>query len=180
MFCLPLTLPSTGMTISAILYKKQLAKDNYLDFARSGKSWVVNTPIRSNAHPENGSFAVLDNSGEAIQFGQKFPHAPVFDMGGSVFSRKDNCLYFKGVWGDEVYRIQDGKPETFLKISGVFNDVDVNGSFMHSNPSIPSESRYHCFLIDENGHPFFVGNPLAGDRIRSVFFSVLNDNPKRL
>jgi len=58
--------------------------------------------------------------------------------------------------------------------------VDVNGSFRHSNPYIPSESRYHCFLIDENGHPFFVGNPLAGDRIRSVFFSVLNDNPKRL
>jgi hypothetical protein len=52
--------------------------------------------------------------------------------------------------------------------------VDVNGSFMHSNPSIPSESRYHCFLIDENGYPFFVGNPLAGDKIRSVFFESLD------
>lgn len=38
--------------------------------------------------------------------------------------------------------------------------IDVNGSFMDNNGSIPADLRFHSFLIDSYNYPVFVGNPL--------------------
>ena len=94
--------------------------------------------------------------------------APVFDWADSLHSYFVVCLLSPS---------EDKQFETLLDLEMFPFDekvyVDVNASFRHANPSIPSDARYHCFLIDENGYPIFVGNPPAGNKIRSLFFASL-------
>ena len=33
--------------------------------------------------------------------------------------------------------------------------------------------RFHSFLLDKEGHPVFVGNPLASDRMMELFKEAL-------
>lgn len=51
--------------------------------------------------------------------------------------------------------------------------VDVNGSFSRQNASIPSDLRFHNFLVGPDNHPLFVGNPLANDKLFDLFQEVL-------
>ena len=43
--------------------------------------------------------------------------------------------------------------------------VDTYGSFARMNGVIPSDARFHSFLIDGDGHPVMVGNPAESDPI---------------
>lgn len=52
--------------------------------------------------------------------------------------------------------------------------VDVNGSFSKLNGGIPTDVRFHEFLLDEMGKPFFVGNPTSNEQLSELFTRVLS------
>ena len=52
--------------------------------------------------------------------------------------------------------------------------VDVFGDFRRKNTCIPEEKKYHCFLLDKEEHPVFVGNPLANAELMHLFKKVLD------
>lgn len=43
--------------------------------------------------------------------------------------------------------------------------VDVNKAFQKQNPSIPRDMRFHYFLLDNDGKPLLIGNPITSDKI---------------
>lgn len=47
--------------------------------------------------------------------------------------------------------------------------VDFDGSFRRANLCIPEDARFHSFLLNKEGHPVFVGNPIASDSMSSLF-----------
>lgn len=49
--------------------------------------------------------------------------------------------------------------------------VDQCSDFRKHNGFIPKDHRFQCFLINED--PVFVGNPLADDRLWSLFMTAL-------
>lgn len=51
--------------------------------------------------------------------------------------------------------------------------IDADGSFSKLNKSIPSDKRFHSFLIDDNNKPVFVGNPLFDSNLIGLFKKVL-------
>lgn len=51
--------------------------------------------------------------------------------------------------------------------------VDYSGSFAETNMSIPEDNRFHSFLLNKEGRPVFVGNPLASDRMMELFKEAL-------
>jgi len=51
--------------------------------------------------------------------------------------------------------------------------VDFKGSFRKTNLGIPDDRRLHCFLIDSDGHPIFIGNPVASNELWSLFMKTL-------
>lgn len=53
--------------------------------------------------------------------------------------------------------------------------LDKNGSFAQLNYCIPTDQRFHSFLIDENAKPVFVGNPLSNIRLKKIFFENINN-----
>jgi len=54
--------------------------------------------------------------------------------------------------------------------------IDFNNSFGKLNKTIPKDSRFHCFLVDANGHPVFVGYPLANKELWDLFIKALKNN----
>ena len=53
--------------------------------------------------------------------------------------------------------------------------VDYEGLFRKANPQIPSDERFHSFLLDKNMSPVFVGNPVAGQELWRLFMTVLDN-----
>lgn len=53
--------------------------------------------------------------------------------------------------------------------------IDVNHSFCAENPQIPADVRFHSFLINEDGFPYFVGNPMSDDALFKLFISVIDN-----
>lgn len=53
--------------------------------------------------------------------------------------------------------------------------VDSYGDFRRANSAIPSDKRFHTFLLDRSGHPVFVGNPVASSGLRELFDKVLDN-----
>ena len=51
--------------------------------------------------------------------------------------------------------------------------VDVNGTFSRRNKCIPSDVRFHEFLINGQGVPLFVGNPTSNEKLSDLFSVVL-------
>ena len=51
--------------------------------------------------------------------------------------------------------------------------IDHSGSFSEINKHIPEDNRFHSFLLNKEGHPVFVGNPLASDRMMELFKEAL-------
>lgn len=58
--------------------------------------------------------------------------------------------------------------------------VDVNGTFGKLNRCIPTDVRFHEFLLDEMGKPLFIGNPTSNEQLSDLFRVALreqnNDN----
>ena len=53
--------------------------------------------------------------------------------------------------------------------------VDTYGSFSRLNGEIPSDTRFHSFLIDGNGHPVMVGNPVESDAMKEILLDILDN-----
>lgn len=53
--------------------------------------------------------------------------------------------------------------------------VDKVGSFQKNNHDLPKDKRFHSFLLDKTGHPVFVGNPTASDKLWNLFMKVLDN-----
>lgn len=51
--------------------------------------------------------------------------------------------------------------------------VDFIGNFRKTNTGIPDNRKFHSFLIDGDGHPVFVGNPVASNELWSLFLKTL-------
>ena len=47
--------------------------------------------------------------------------------------------------------------------------VDFDGSFRKANRCIPEDKRFHSFLLDRDGHPVFVGNPVSSEKMHELF-----------
>jgi len=47
--------------------------------------------------------------------------------------------------------------------------VDTHGDFPRLNPQIPRDSRFHTFLVGEDGVPVFIGNPVGSDEMWNLF-----------
>ena len=64
-----------------------------------------------------------------------------------------------------------------LKLDSLFFPVyvDIKSSFDQLNPIIPSDSRYHTFLLDKNNKVVLVGNPLASDAMWDLFRKTLDN-----
>lgn len=53
--------------------------------------------------------------------------------------------------------------------------LDKNGSFAQLNYCIPTDQRFHSFLINETGKPVFVGNPLSNTKLNTLFLNFINN-----
>ena len=54
--------------------------------------------------------------------------------------------------------------------------IDTQHEFALSNPHIPSDNRFHYFLLNKESKPIFVGNPYDNDRLYNSFIKSLNNN----
>lgn len=52
--------------------------------------------------------------------------------------------------------------------------IDINNQFQNTNSGIPPSSILHTFLIDSEGTPVFIGNPLANKKLLNLFTKKLN------
>ena len=53
--------------------------------------------------------------------------------------------------------------------------VDYSCSFRKLNSFIPDDTRFHSFVIDKNGKPVFVGNPMSGQKMMDLFIQVVSN-----
>lgn len=51
---------------------------------------------------------------------------------------------------------------------------DGSCEFAQINKAIPSEQKYHTFLVDKRGIPIFVGNPNQSDALYNIFVKSLS------
>ena len=57
--------------------------------------------------------------------------------------------------------------------------LDSQSEFYQTNsPSIPSDQRFHYFLIDSEGHPVLVGNPARSPKIKNLLINLLHYEEK--
>lgn len=54
--------------------------------------------------------------------------------------------------------------------------VDAIGEFRRLNKDLPSDHRFHSFLLDENNKPIFVGNPLNSTKLSELFAKKINES----
>ena len=47
------------------------------------------------------------------------------------------------------------------------------GEFRSLNPRIPDDKRFHSFLLNKNGYPIYVGNPLNSQKLFDIFIKTL-------
>lgn len=57
--------------------------------------------------------------------------------------------------------------------------LDLDGLFLKENSRMPSDSRFHCFLLNREGYPIFVGDPTANPKMRRLFTKIEKRLPKR-
>lgn len=53
--------------------------------------------------------------------------------------------------------------------------IDKYATFRHINKSIPSDHRFHYFLLNENNSPVFVGNPLSSPKLLDLFIEAIGN-----
>lgn len=51
--------------------------------------------------------------------------------------------------------------------------VDISGSFSSARGHIPSDKRFHSFLLNQDKCPVFVGNPVNTDKLWELFMLAL-------
>ena len=51
--------------------------------------------------------------------------------------------------------------------------IDYTNSFRKTNTCIPDDVRFHSFLLDEERHPIYVGDPIVSEDLFEIFMDVL-------
>lgn len=51
---------------------------------------------------------------------------------------------------------------------------DANNSFFIAN-DLPSDSRFHCFLLDENNKVILIGNPVQNPKIKELYLRTISE-----
>lgn len=51
--------------------------------------------------------------------------------------------------------------------------IDINKSFSKQNQCIPTDNRFHYFLLDSFNNPVYVGNPLNSESLMKLFIEIL-------
>ncbi|MBR4973945.1 MAG: hypothetical protein IKY60_00005 [Bacteroidales bacterium] len=54
--------------------------------------------------------------------------------------------------------------------------IDTENTFKLINPEIPSDPRFHYFLIDDKHHPIFIGNPISNKELWDLFTETLRQS----
>lgn len=52
--------------------------------------------------------------------------------------------------------------------------IDFNNNFRCCNKKFPEDRRFHCFLVNTDRKPIFVGNPLTSDKLNDLFEAAIN------
>ena len=52
--------------------------------------------------------------------------------------------------------------------------LDYSGSFREANTFIPADSRFHTFLVNGEGTPIFIGNPMVSGNMWKLFIDALH------
>lgn len=53
--------------------------------------------------------------------------------------------------------------------------IDKNNMFQQLNRSLPSDTRFHNFLLDKNNRVVLVGNPIWNETIKALFYPTLDN-----
>ncbi|MBQ0149553.1 MAG: hypothetical protein MJZ04_04015 [Bacteroidales bacterium] len=53
--------------------------------------------------------------------------------------------------------------------------IDYNNEFMKLNAHVPENSRFHTFMVDDQGKVLLVGDPVANSEIMPLFEKLTND-----
>lgn len=84
------------------------------------------------------------------------------------FSLERGSFAMYPIFSPSLNTQEDLIAELLLRDYGFPVYVDY-GEFTEANPSLPTDPRLACFLLDGNGHPLFVGDPLSGKRMWRLF-----------
>ena len=49
----------------------------------------------------------------------------------------------------------------------------INAKFLKLNPHIPSERRFHTFLLDNNNNVILIGDPTKNRKIKNMIYNTL-------
>ena len=86
---------------------------------------------------------------------------------------KDTEVEVMTVFSPRAEEVEDVKVELLMADPEFPVYVDTNGTFAGTNTSIPSDNRFDYFVIDGNGKPVFVGNPLANEELMTLLNTIL-------
>ena len=53
--------------------------------------------------------------------------------------------------------------------------MDTTNIFLRMNPHIPHNPMFHTFLLDENNNVLLVGNPLENEKIKKLFWQIVEE-----
>ena len=84
-----------------------------------------------------------------------------------------SCFSVLTVFSPKDDEIEEVRSALMLNAHPIPIYVDVNKSFCRLNKDIPYDPRFRCFLINDEGAPIFVGNPVASAKLKELFLTTL-------
>lgn len=72
--------------------------------------------------------------------------------------------------------IEDVRMQLFMANYDFPIYLDVSGNFSTMNKCIPDDSRFHYFLISDEGIPLVVGNPITHEIIFTLMTKIIYEN----
>ena len=73
------------------------------------------------------------------------------------------------IFSPKNHEISDVKNQLKIANHPIPIYIDSEGTFSQYNKFIPSDHRFHYFLLNENNRPEFVGNPLSSTQLLKLF-----------
>lgn len=91
-----------------------------------------------------------------------------------LYEMADSCGFsLITIFSPRANEVEDVRLQLMLTHSPIPIYLDANASFRRQNSSIPSDMRFHNFLVSLDNRPSFVGNPLASDELYELFKKAL-------
>lgn len=54
--------------------------------------------------------------------------------------------------------------------------LDQYGEFGKLNPNIPTDKKFHSFMVNRDGQPIFIGNPLNNQKLWNIFMKTVEED----